>query len=89
MSLLTVQQVAERLSISQSLAYRLVADGKLRAYRIGKGTLRFSEEMLCEYLSSCELHQGNRRTRTSSGSPVFKHLDASRLAAAWREQGVS
>jgi len=71
-NLLTVQQVAERLSISPSLAYRLVAEGKLRAYRIGKGALRFSQEMIDEYLQNCiiEVRCEPRRAPV----PHLKHL---------------
>lgn len=87
--LLTVAQVAELLSVSESLVYRLASDGEIPSYRIGRGALRFRQEDIEAYLSS-RLNGKNRvrRPRTTSG-PVFKHLDASRLAAAWREQGVS
>jgi len=87
--LLTVAQVAELLAVSESLVYRLASDGEIPCYRIGKGALRFRPEDIESYLST-HLHgkQRARRQRTASGS-VFKHLDAARLTAAWREQGVS
>ena len=56
--LLTIREVSERLSISESLCYRLVAEGKLRAFRIGKGAVRISEDQISEYLSSCEVSSG-------------------------------
>ena len=87
--LLTVAQVAELLAVSESLIYRLASSGEIPCYRIGKGALRFRPEDIESYLSS-HIHgkQRTRRSRTTSG-PVFKHLDASRLSAAWREQGIS
>lgn len=87
--LLTVAQVAEFLSVSESLIYRLASDGEIPCYRIGKGALRFREQDIESYLAS-HLH-GKERTRRpgKTSGPVFKHLDASRLAAAWRDQGVS
>jgi len=87
--LLTVSDVADRLSISQSLCYRLVAEGKLRAFRIGKGALRFREEDLAEYMESCviEVRLEPRKAPTASGKP-FIHLDGDRLLAEWRRRGV-
>ena len=88
MKLLTVNDVAEILAVSPSLIYRLAAEGELPSYRLGKGALRFCQEDIESYLSSCLKGKRARKPRTTSG-PVFKHLDASRLAEAWREQGVS
>jgi excisionase family DNA binding protein len=87
--LLTVRETAEALSVSPSLVYRLASEGEIPCYRIGKSALRFREEDIEIYLSS-RLHgkTRTRRPRTASG-PVFKHLDASRLAEAWKQQGVS
>lgn len=50
--LLTVADVAERLSISTATAYELVKHGKLTCYRIGaaRGAIRVREEDLAEYL---------------------------------------
>jgi excisionase family DNA binding protein len=89
MNLLTVSDVADFLSVSESLVYRLASDGEIPCYRIGKGALRFRMDDIETYLSS-RLHgkAKTRRPRMASG-PVFKHLDAARLAEAWREQGVS
>jgi excisionase family DNA binding protein len=51
-----VRDVAQRLDISASLVYSLIAAGKLRASRHGlrRGTLRVSEEQLAEYLRRSE-----------------------------------
>ncbi len=57
---MTVDEVAKKLEISVSLAYRLVESGKLRCCRhgLGRGVIRVSEDQLAEYLSSAE--QGGR-----------------------------
>ncbi len=47
--MLTVKQVAERLSISKSLAYRMVRTGEIPSYRIAN-CRRVSEEELQKYL---------------------------------------
>ena len=52
MKLLTVRETAERLAISPSLVYRLVSEGGLRCYRIGRAAIRFSEQQVQEYLDS-------------------------------------
>ena len=69
--LLTISDLAERLSISTSLAYRVVAEKKLRAYRIG-GAIRFSEEQIQEYLQSCEVQREPEQRRARL--PRLKHL---------------
>jgi len=53
MKLLTVKETAEALSVSPSLVYRLVSEGALRCYRIGRGALRFREEDVQAYLNGC------------------------------------
>lgn len=52
--MLDIEDVAERLRISQGTIRRLVNEGKLRAYRIGgkRGRLRFKEEDLNRYIES-------------------------------------
>ena len=91
--LLTVKQVAEMLSISPSMVYELVALSKLRCFRIagrGRGTLRFAEEMVDEYLASA-LQAATRApsasAQASSGSRAapFSELDPDRLARAWKK----
>jgi excisionase family DNA binding protein len=53
-SMLDIDQVAEKLRISESTIRGLVRSGKLRAYRIGgkRGQLRFKEEDLSSYIES-------------------------------------
>lgn len=55
--LLTVEEVAQRLNVSVSFVYNLVADGtRLKFYRLGKGQggLRISERQLADYLRASE-----------------------------------
>ena len=47
--MLTVKEVAERLSISRSLAYRMVQSGEIPSYRIGT-CRRINEQELMAYL---------------------------------------
>lgn len=49
--MLTVKQVADRLSISRSLAYRMIRNGEIPSYRIAN-CCRVSEEELQKYLES-------------------------------------
>lgn len=48
--LMTIKEVAQRLRISLSLAYRLVASGELRSYQVAS-CKRVSEEDLEAYLN--------------------------------------
>ena len=90
MKLLTVRETAEALSVSPSLVYRLVSEGALRCFRIGKGALRFREEDIQEYLNRCvvEVGLGSRQAASSKPGRPFKHLDAERLLDSWHRQGV-
>jgi excisionase family DNA binding protein len=53
--LLTVRQVAERLSISLSATYQIIESKKLMHHRIGvgRGAIRVSEADLMAYHESC------------------------------------
>jgi len=90
---LTVRQVAERLHVSQGTVYGLIAQGRLRAFRIGtgRGTLRVSEEALADFLQAVETSGGQPADEgrpASRHGKLFRHLDAARLRAAWRDRGV-
>ena len=91
--LLTARQVAEMLSVSPSMVYALVSLERLKCFRIagrGRGTLRFAEEMVDEYLASA-LQAATRApsasAQASSGSRAapFSELDPDRLARAWKK----
>lgn len=53
-TMLDIEEVAEKLRVSESTIRGLVRSGKLRAYRIGgkRGRLRFKEEDLTAYIDS-------------------------------------
>ena len=52
--MLDIEEVAEKLKVSESTIRGLVRSGRLRAYRIGgkRGQLRFKEEDLSAYIES-------------------------------------
>jgi excisionase family DNA binding protein len=85
--MLTVKRAAEILNVSRGLVYALVATGKLPSHRfgIGRGTIRIREEDLADYQTRAK-GGIDSPTLTSVGS--FNHLDAIRLAKAWRKRGV-
>ena len=93
--MLKASQVAERLNCSISTVYSLVESGKLGHHRCPG--IRISEDQLVAFLEGTKKEPGttsrskagSQTSMSVSGSPVFKHLDPTRLAAAWREQGVS
>ena len=53
--LLTIKDVARRLSVAPSTVYALVESGKLVSLRIGigRGTIRFKESDLERFLDAC------------------------------------
>jgi excisionase family DNA binding protein len=72
----TVRELAKRLEISVSLAYRLVESGKMRCSRhgIGRGVIRISEQQLADYLTSVEQGVRTERVETSNRRVKLKHL---------------
>jgi len=72
--MLTVAEVAKRLTVSTALVYQLVAQGRLACYRIGlgRGAIRFAEADVSAYLESCRFDPEPRRA--PAYSPVLKHL---------------
>ena len=51
MNLLTVKETAERLKLSLSMVYRLIAAGDLPSYAIG-GCIRVNETDLLQFLNA-------------------------------------
>lgn len=49
MDVYKVSEVAEELRCSQSAVYRLVNEGRLRCYRVGKTGVRVTREALDEF----------------------------------------
>lgn len=70
MNLMKISVVAWRLSTSESFVYGLIADGRLKHFRLGKGQggLRVSEEQLQEYLA------GQVEGGVTAVSRVYPHL---------------
>jgi excisionase family DNA binding protein len=69
--MLDIEEVAERLKVSESTIRSLVRSGKLRAYRIGgkRGRLRFKEEDLDAYVDSTLVQPadiGNEEDKSAS-----------------------
>jgi excisionase family DNA binding protein len=84
-AMLTVKQGSQRLGVSLSKMYEIIARQKIAHYRI-EGKIMLSEEDLDSYLKSCRIEAG---ARTPARSPqVYRHLNPSRLAKAWKERGV-
>ena len=65
--MLDIEEVAERLKVSESTIRGLVRAGKLRAYRIGgkRGRLRFKEDDLDTYIESTVVRPGEDITEES------------------------
>jgi excisionase family DNA binding protein len=72
---LTVVEVAKRLSLSRSKVYRLLEAGKVPHYRID-GAYRVSEEQLQAYLESVTV--GGKQPKLPAPAPrtiKLKHLE--------------
>lgn len=71
---MTVKQAAERLEISPSLVYSLVAGGKLRYCRVGhgRGRIRIPEDAIGEYLARCTF--GVREEKPAASLPPLRHI---------------
>lgn len=72
--LLTVRDVARVLQVSIACVYAIVAEGKIACHRVGtgRGSIRFEENDLEEYLSSCRMEKAEEPKRTPR--PRLKHL---------------
>lgn len=76
LTLLTVQEVADRLKCSRALVYALCDKGKLPHHRLGlgRGTIRVSERDLATFLNASRIEP--HRITTAVG---LKHI---RLASS-------
>jgi excisionase family DNA binding protein len=80
--LLKIPEVAKRLNVSTSFVYDLIAEGRLRHHRLGRGqgAIRVSEEQLAAYLASCESAPAEPHpavTRPRPRPEAFSHLPPS------------
>ena len=69
--LLSVNEVANRISVSGSMVYALIEKGMLKCHRIGR-CIRVSESQIADYLESCEVDSGLHKTHPRR---ELKHLD--------------
>ena len=78
--LLTVSDVAKRLQLSIASIYTMVAAGTLPALRVGngRGSIRFRETDINDYLAGCAVRQPNtvprREPVTRKARQELKHL---------------
>jgi len=87
--LLTIREAAALLRLSESTIRNAIRLGQLRAFRFGVrgGSIRISQADLDDYIAGAATAPLIARTPVPAGGR-FKHLDASKLLAAWRKQGV-
>ena len=84
---LTVREAAQFLKTSKSFLYQLVTNRKIACYKIGQGAIRFQLDDLLAYLEQCRVEPEKQISRgIHSTGTTFQHLNASRLAEAWRRK---
>lgn len=86
MQLLTVKDVAARLSHSEQTVRNLIARGQLDCYRCPG--VRVSEEQLATYLSKSQQRPHSIDAPGTVPTQSIQFLNADRLRSAWKEQGV-
>jgi excisionase family DNA binding protein len=88
-SFLTIREAAGVLRVSESTIRNAVGSGQLRAFRFGArgGSIRITRADLDAYIAGAATAPLTTHTAAPSGGQL-KHLNASRLLAAWRQQGV-
>jgi excisionase family DNA binding protein len=90
--LLTVRQVAAKLNVSLRCVYQLIEARAIPCHRIGigRGTIRVQEGDVDAYLIASRSPDKSAPTPPPVSRPggAFRHLNAERLRAAWRQQGV-
>jgi excisionase family DNA binding protein len=74
MEMLTVQDVALILKVSNSLVYDLIASGKIACHRIGngRGAIRVRRDDLEQYINRCRVEPEIPPARIPR--PKLKHL---------------
>ncbi len=77
MEMLTVQDVAEQLRVSNSLVYGLISSGKISCHRIGRGrgAIRVRRDDLDRFLEGCRVEKEQPERRPPR--PKLKHLKLS------------
>lgn len=69
--MLRVKELAQRLSLSRSQVYRLIASGELPHHKI-RGAVRVSEEQLSDYLAGTKRERGKVSTTRRSPRPQLR-----------------
>ena len=66
----TVKETAEKLNVSETTVYGLVARGSLASHRIGvgRGTVRITQQAIDRYLTDC------RETPPTQPGATLRHL---------------
>jgi len=73
--------------MSKSFLYQLAASRKIACYKIGQGAIRFRLDDLLTYLEECRVEPEKQTSRgIRPTGTTFQHLNASRLAEAWRQK---
>ena len=74
-NLKSVKEVSKQLGVSPKTVYALVEAGKLKCYRIGvgRGTLRFDEAQIDEYLLSTQ--EARKKNPTPIARVKLRHID--------------
>lgn len=77
------------LRVSESTIRNAIGSGQLRAFRFGSrgGSIRITQADLSDYIAGAATSPLTSPTPAPTGGQ-FKHLDASKLLAAWQQQGV-
>ena len=89
---MSINQAAERLSVSGGTVRNEIRAGRLPAYRF-RGAYRIRPEDLAAYVEGCRVAEVPKASRppalpSKAGGAPFTHLDGGRLLDAWRRQGV-
>ena len=88
---LTIREAAGLLRVSESTVRNAIRAGQLRAFRFGLrgGSIRLSPTDLEAYMAACatEADRVQIAPRRPCGG-AFQNLNAAKLLAAWRRQGV-
>lgn len=77
--MLTVQEAADRLKVSESTIYALVKAGRLRSHRVGlgRGVIRISDSAIVDYLATTVSEPASEGSNLSR-RPRLKHICLSR-----------
>ena len=87
MGLLTANEVAVLLNLSQTKIYELARTGELPHYRFGS-SVRFNQQEVQDYIQSCKSAATVRRTAAISNLKVSIKAKESGLEGAFQALGI-